>query len=217
MDTTALASRRAPLTTARIVDQAMLIADENGVSGLSMRSLARSLGFEVMALYNHVANKQSLLSLMTDAVAGTIDGPPAGASPLAAVRSITISTHRALLRHPWATEQWQQHVPGPSRTELMETLLRLLNESGLSPEIAHHGFHAVTNHVIGYTLQEASTSLADKDTASTAATYLASISSEAHPYMVAHVNQHLSGDTASSFELVLDLILDGLKRLDERG
>jgi hypothetical protein len=31
---------------------------------------------------------------------------------------------------------------------------------------------------------------------------------------VAHVQQHLSGDSTSSFELVLDLILDGLVRLD---
>jgi hypothetical protein len=32
--------------------------------------------------------------------------------------------------------------------------------------------------------------------------------------MVAHVRQHLDGNTASSFELVLDLILDGLVRLN---
>lgn len=36
---------------------------------------------------------------------------------------------------------------------------------------------------------------------------------EAHSSVVAHLNQHLSGDTASSFELVLELILDGLQRL----
>ncbi|MGV8913139.1 MAG: TetR/AcrR family transcriptional regulator [Rhodoglobus sp.] len=217
METTALTSRREPLTTARIVDQAMRIADQQGVSGLSMRSLARSLGFEVMALYNHIANKQSLLAIMTDAVASTISSPPPGAAPLAAVRAITISTHAALLQHPWATEQWQKHLPGPARTQLMETLLRLLNESGVTPETAHHGFHAVTNHVIGYTLQEKSTTLADEDAASNAQLYLASISPDSHPYMVAHVNQHLSGDTASSFELVLDLILDGLAHLDKRS
>ncbi|GAA1223496.1 TetR/AcrR family transcriptional regulator C-terminal domain-containing protein [Rhodoglobus aureus] len=216
METTALTSRREPLTAARIVDQAMRIADQRGVSGLSMRSLARSLGFEVMALYNHIANKQSLLALMTDAVASTISSAPSGASPLAAVRAITISTHAALLQHPWATEQWQQHLPGPARTELMETLLRLLNESGLTPETAHHGFHAVTNHVIGYTLQEKSTVLVDEDATANAKIYLAGVSTETHPYMVAHVNQHLSGETASSFELVLDLILDGLERLDKR-
>jgi hypothetical protein len=93
-------------------------------------------------------------------------------------------------------------------------LLRLLNESGLSPELAHHGFHAVTNHVIGYTLQEATIVLTGRDAPTNAEVFLAGISSETHPYLVAHVHQHLSGDSASSFELVLDLILDGLVRLD---
>ena len=214
MELAASSAPRTPLNTARIVDQAVHIADEYGVSELSMRSLARSLGFEVMALYNHIANKEDLLSLMTDYVAGTITYPPKGAQPLAAVRALAISTRAALLQHPWATDQWQRHLPGPARTNLMETLLRLLNSSGLSAELAHSGFHAVTNHVIGYTLQEASMVLAGRDDMKTAETFLAGISTDTHPNMVAHVLHHLSGETESSFELVLDLILDGLVRLN---
>ena len=45
--------------------------------------------------------------------------------------------------------------------------------------------------------------------------FLAGVDVDRFPYTVAHVEQHLSGDTGSSFELVLDLILDGLARLDE--
>ncbi len=41
-----------------------------------MRNLAQQLGYEVMSLYNHVANKDELMSLMVDAVAGEIDEPP---------------------------------------------------------------------------------------------------------------------------------------------
>ena len=214
METETFPSRRRPLTTERIVTQAIRIADEHGVMGLSMRSLARSLGFEVMALYNHIANKQELLSRMIDGVASAITGPPQRLLPLDAVRSIAISTHTALLAHPWATELWQQHLPGPARTVQMEALLRLLNESGLSAELAHHGFHAVNNHVIGYTLQEATMVLAGRNTTTNAEEFLAQISAKMHPYMVAHVQQHLSGDSTSSFELVLDLILDGLIHLD---
>jgi hypothetical protein len=102
----------------------------------------------------------------------------------------------------------------------MERLLQILHESGLSPELAHHGFHAVTNHVIGYTLQELEMALAtvDLDDPMTAATeFLAGLSPEDHPYTVAHVRQHLEGHTGSSFELVLDLILDGLARLDAKS
>jgi hypothetical protein len=48
----------------------------------------------------------------------------------------------------------------------------------------------------------------------TAEEFLAGIPADTYPYMVAHVRQHLDGNTASSFELVLDLILDGLVRLN---
>jgi hypothetical protein len=56
--------------------------------------------------------------------------------------------------------------------------------------------------------------LDDDDPQAKAQEYLAGIDTGEFPHMVAHVRQHLEGDTASSFELVLDLILDGLVRLN---
>jgi AcrR family transcriptional regulator len=206
---------RAPLNAERIVAAAIELADEDGVAALSMRNLAKRLGYEVMSLYNHVANKDELLTLMVDAVTAEIDEPSPDAAPLEAVRAVAVSTHEVLVRHRWAADLWQRHMPGPSRTGLMETLLRLLDHSGLSPTVAHHGFHAVTNHVVGYTLQELGMALAGGDSQAKAQEYIDGISAETYPYMVAHVHQHLAGDSAPSFELVLDLILDGLVRLDE--
>ncbi|MGI9603893.1 MAG: TetR/AcrR family transcriptional regulator [Acidimicrobiales bacterium] len=214
MGPTTEASARQPLQRDGIVDAAMALADEEGVGALSMRKLARRLGYEVMSLYNHVANKDELQFLMVDCVAAEIDGPPTQAAPLEAVRTIAVSTHNVLVAHPWAPELWQRHPPGPARTQIMEDLLRLLDDSGLSPDLAHHGFHAVNNHVLGYTLQELGMTFDDDDLESKARAFLAGIPVETYPFMVAHVHQHLDGDTASSFELVLDLILDGLVRLD---
>ena len=135
-------------------------------------------------------------------------------TPLEAVRATAIATRGALGRHPWAAELWLRYLPGPARTRLMDDLLRLLDQSGLSAELAHHGFHAVTNHVVGYTLQELGMTSGHDDPVATAERYLAGIPTATYPHMAAHVRQHLDGDTASSFELVLDLILDGLVRLD---
>ena len=96
----------------------------------------------------------------------------------------------------------------------MDHLLQLLDQSGLSAELAHHGFHAVTNHVLGYTLQELGMTAGRESMKATAEQFLAGISATTYPHMVAHVRQHVDGETGSSFELVLDLILDGLVRLD---
>ncbi|MDH3706085.1 MAG: TetR/AcrR family transcriptional regulator C-terminal domain-containing protein [Acidimicrobiia bacterium] len=206
---------RTPLDRETIVSTAVALADEGGAAALSMRKLARELGFEVMSLYNHVANKDELLTLMVDRVAAEIDEPLPDAEPLAAVRAIAVSTHEVLVRHPWAPELWQRQMPGPARTRRMDDLLRLLDDSGLAPDLAHHGFHAVTNHVLGYTLQELGMDLDEDDLDTKAEAFLSGLPTDEYPHMVAHVHQHLAGDTASSFELVLDLILDGLVRLDE--
>ncbi len=213
MRTTQIAPTREPLDRARIVATGVALADDDGVGALSMRNLARRLGFEVMSLYNHVASKDELLALMVDAVAAEIDPPSPDDAPLAAVRAQAIATHDALVRHRWAPVLWLRYLPGPARTRLMEDLLRLLATSGLSPDLAHHGFHAVNNHVLGYTLQQLEMTLGRADPEATAREFLAGIDG-AYPHMAAHVRQHLDGDTARSFELVLDLILDGLVRLD---
>lgn len=212
-------ARRAPLSRAAIVATGVALADEHGVGALTMRSLAGRLGYEVMSLYNHVGNKDELLSLMVDSVAAEVGAPPPDAEALGAARAIAVANRDALVRHPWAPELWQRFVPGPARTDLMERLLGALAESGLSPDLAHHGFHAVNNHIIGYTLQEQQMVVGGHDPDGPddrAHEYLAGISPETHPHTVAHVRQHLDGDTSSSFELVLDLILNGLVRL-QRG
>lgn len=216
----AKATSRAPLDCERIVAAAVELADEAGVDSLTMRELARRLDYEVMSLYNHVANKNELLRLMVDAVAGEItlpsDDPDGGGDALSAVRSLAVAMRGALVRHPWAPPLWLQHLPGPARTDVMEALLRHLADSALSAELAHHGFHAVSNHVLGYTLQEQGMAVEMKGAGGMdlARDFVSGLSPEHHPLMVAHVHQHLDGDTASSFELVLDLILDGLVHLD---
>ncbi len=67
--------------------------------------------------------------------------------------------------------------------------------------------------MLGYTLAQIGLDMGD-DPALRASQFVDGISEEDHPHMVAHVRQHLASDTSSSFELVLDLILDGLVRLD---
>ncbi len=83
-------------------------------------------------------------------------------------------------------------------------------------DLAHHGFHAITNHVHDYTLQEQSMTFGSdpEEAEDTMHAFIASLSPNDHSHTIAHAPQHLDGSTSSSFELVLDLILDGLVLLD---
>lgn len=208
---------RPPLTKEAIVGKAIDIADAEGVGKLSMRHLARSLGYEVMSLYNHVANKSELLSQMLDTIAADIEDPD-NARPMEAIRTMAIATRDTFLEHRWAPDLWLQHLPGPERTRTMETLLRLLDDSGLEPDLAHFGFHAVNNHVIGYTLQQFGMTVGLENPEQVIANFLDTLSEGEHPQMIKHIHQHMAGEEGESFELALDLILDGLVRLnDERS
>ncbi len=211
-------TERRPLDREAIVARAITFADERGTDALSMRKLAAELGYEVMSLYNHVAHKGEVLALMVDAVAAEVPAPNPDDEPLVAVRSLAVKTRAALVRHPWAAALWLRQLPGPKRVRHMESVLAALAATDMSPRVAHLAFHAVTNHVIGYTLQEQAMAYVlppDGDADGLARSFLAGIAADDHPHTVTHVQQHLDGDTASSFELVLDLILDGLVRLDE--
>lgn len=206
---------REPLDRDAIVASAVAFADERGTDALSMRKLAAVLGYEVMSLYNHVANKDEVLSLMVDAVAAEIPAPNPDDDPLVAVRTLALDTREALLRHPWAASLWLRQLPGPARVQHMEYLLAALAATDMTPAVAHLAFHAVNNHVIGYTLQEQAMAYvvpAGGDPDALARSFLDGISADDLPHIVTHIQQHLDGDTARSFDLVLDLILDGLSR-----
>ncbi len=213
MTTVGRATDRAPLSAELIVRGAMELADADGIRAITMRKLASHLGYEVMSLYNHVANKGELLTLMVDRVVVDVDTPPDDIEPLAAVRGIALSLRQALVSHPWAPSLWTRHLPGRERARVMEDLLRLLAASDLSPSMAHHGFHAVSNHVIGYTIQELELAETMTDMEVDAVAYRDSLPPEEFPHSILHIDQHLEGDSAPSFELVLDLILEGIVRL----
>lgn len=208
---------RAPLGVERIVAAGMALADAEGVGSLTMRRLADDLGYKVMALYRHVANKDELLTLMVDAVAATIVMPDDDTEPMEGIREHSIATRDAFVRHPWAPVLWLRYFPGPHRIDHMEYLLAAFDRSGLPPEIAHHGFHAVNNHVLGYTLQaqEMEVTAGGQSIEELARGFIETLDADRHRHSIAHVEQHLAGDTGSSFELVLDLILDGLVRTGE--
>ena len=66
---------RLPLNYELIIDTALILADEAGIEGLSMRRLGQALGVEAMSLYNHVKNKEALLDGLVDRVFAEIGLP----------------------------------------------------------------------------------------------------------------------------------------------
>ena len=222
-------TNKPPLTADLIIATAVAMADAHGTDQLSMRNLAAGLATGAMSLYNHVANKDELLDLMVDQVAGEIDMPHPDTDWKSAARHLATSTHTVLLRHPWAGALWPARWPGPKRLRLMETLLAVLASADLPDDVADLGFHAIINHVQGFTQQQ----LAYAATYSTndsmnRSTHTAN-DGDGHeplrrtvdladfPLLVDHMRFHGEGHHQhDGFTFVLDLILDGLDRSGRR-
>lgn len=208
---------RASLTRQSILTVGIEAADHRGVAKLTMRGLAAALDYEVMSLYNHVANKADLLAGMVDQAVGGIDLPPRGHQWQPAMRRSCLSAHRVLSAHPWISALWSTTSIGPARMALMESWLDTLHSTDLTAPVAHRGFHALSNHVVGFALQEAEISTeaqpgpALEDFTSQARAFLATLDAHTYPRMAQHVEQHLhDAEIDGSFTFVLDLILDGL-------
>ena len=208
---------RLPLSRDRILQTALGLVDEGGLDSLSMRKLGQALGFEAMSLYNHVANKDDLIDGILDLVLAEGDPPSSSGSWDAAVRESAISVHAALRRHPWAPPAVM--APGrirPARLRYMDSLLGRLREAGFSAETTYHAYHVLDGHIFGFSLWEASHTFTEQDEAEMAEAFDRVISPEEYPYLREHGEQHLAEGPhhdVSAFELGLDLILDGLRRI----
>ncbi|MBQ1443337.1 MAG: TetR/AcrR family transcriptional regulator C-terminal domain-containing protein [Renibacterium sp.] len=60
------------MSVPKIVEAAMSVADEGGLSAVSMKSVADRLGFTAMSLYRYLKSKDDLLILMLDAGFGPV-------------------------------------------------------------------------------------------------------------------------------------------------
>lgn len=128
-----------PLDLDRLVTEAMQLADDEGLPGLSMRRVAARLGVPVMTLYSHIPGRRELLDLMLDAVLGELypdEQVLTAGSWRARVEAVVRANREFFLRHPWALHAGVGH-PGPNRMRKYELELRALDGLGLSDVQLH--------------------------------------------------------------------------------
>jgi AcrR family transcriptional regulator len=212
---------RRPLNRERVLAAAVALADGQGLDALSMRRLAKELGVEAMSLYNHVANKDAILSGILDTVLHEIELPE-DEDWKSALRRHAISAHDAFARHRWACAL--SVSPAVERVldvqiRQMEWKLRRLRTGGFSDELTYHALHVLDSHVTGFTLWEQSHNVSSDTIGDIAAAFLARFPRAEYPHAYEHVEQHVTGfgRDLSAFELGLDLLLDGLERLRDAG
>jgi hypothetical protein len=100
---------------------------------------------------------------------------------------MAVSAHETFMKHPWVNALWSKRGPGPEKLAHMEAILRVLREGGFSVDQACRGYHAVTMHTLGFTLQALDFPIDSTNMKAAATAFLESADTEAIPYVVEHV------------------------------
>jgi AcrR family transcriptional regulator len=200
-----------------VLRAAVALADESGLTAVTMRKLGEVVGVEAMSLYTHVANKGDLLDGMIDTVFSEIDVPPGGVDWKPAMRQRAISVRHALAQHRWAIGLMESRTtPGPATLRHHDAVLACLRTAGFSIELAAHAYSALDSYVYGFALQERGLPFdSPEQTAQVAEAMLRQLPADQYPYLAEMATHHVlrpGYDYGNEFEFGLDLLLDGLER-----
>lgn len=139
------------LSRAQIVQAGLRIAREEGIDALTIRRIAADLGASRMALYRHVADKDELVTLVTDAIAEHQVVPPDISGPWdQRLRLLAAGIRRELSAYPGLAELATtrvQHGPGALRT--VELTLQILADAGLDEREAARYYLVFLDLVLG--------------------------------------------------------------------
>lgn len=206
-----------PLSKERVLRQALVLADSEGIDALSMRRLARELDAGAMSLYHYVRDKEELLDGMVDLVFAEIERPDIQADWREAVRAWSDSARAVLARHPWAIVLMESRVrPGPANLRHHEAVMATLRNAGFSIQMATHANWLLDSYIYGFALQEANLPFAGAEDLAdmTHQLFLPQLPAEEYPYLNEAATELMQGDydPAEEFAYGLTLILDALER-----
>jgi TetR/AcrR family tetracycline transcriptional repressor len=206
------------LSDGRILDEALALVDERGLTALTTRALGQRLGVDPTAIYRHFRNKDELVNALADRIVGSGARPPDGSdgdgSPRGQLRSACLALRRALLVHPAMTSIVVRRPPrGTNTWAATEQDLGLLRQVGLDDGDVAYAYQGLLFYTLGHAMIEAPYAALDPAQAAaeltTSRLMYQTLPSGEYPNTAA-VAPHLYGSLEEQFAYGLDRLLDGL-------
>ncbi len=152
MSTRASGGQRRQILRAEIVERATELTRFQPGGEITIRGLARDLGFPPMSLYRHVRNRDDLLEEVVDRLLGEVWMPEV---PETCWRSWTIEAadrlRQLLCNHPVALEVYLRRPVVTGNAILrMETMLRVLGVAGLAGDDLERAYSIIHTFTIGF-------------------------------------------------------------------
>jgi AcrR family transcriptional regulator len=205
-----------------ITNAATELADQAGLEGLSMRSLAEKLGAGTMTLYRYVADRDDLLDLILDHAFSEIKIPLRATKDWRKdVTLIALATRATMLRHPWlATLLIQRPTLGPSYLRWFEFVLSSTASIGknLDAQLDMVGviwafIFGSVSYEVGETENNRRHQLTEEKKRTIAEPYLSSLFATGQfPHLAQVIATPRQPNSAKAFRFGLKSVLDGLQQ-----
>ena len=183
-----------------------------------MRRVADELDTGPASLYWHVGSKDGLLELVFDRVIGEVEMPsPEPARWEEQLKEVARAGRAMILRHRDIVRISIGRVPmGPNALRVSEGLFAILRAGGVPDQLAVTAHHLLFALINGFTLDE-TTDLGvevegplDEQAANAARDYVAALPADQFPNLLAVAEHFGHTDSDRSFNLLIDLFVDGL-------
>ncbi|MEV6148859.1 TetR family transcriptional regulator [Nonomuraea sp. NPDC052129] len=211
-------ARREPLNREKILDAALELATEEGLEGLSMRRLAKSLGVEAMSLYNHVSNKADILDGLAERAFDQVELPDPALPWPQRLRAVALSMYGVFARSPVVPMALLTDQSNPTSVRALapiDSVVGALYEAGFDDAAVWRALGAVNSLIFGSLLL--STGGFHGDTGEHAGRKQVGVYiQEMDPAQLPHFSRLLRNipptDPATDFERALDMLILGLEQ-----
>lgn len=202
-------------TTEQLQAAALALVDEQGLAGLTMRSLASALGTGPMTIYNYVNGREGLEQLVTGAVAAQARWTTESSGDWTdEVFAVAEGMWRAIRAHPHVIPLilTRRSLDQPTLATA-EALLRALARSGRSGAELLVAFRAVSGFITGFAQGELAgpLSVARGQDPAAIAERIVSLPPENFAKMIEIANAAMDSDPEDEFRAGLRIIVTGLK------
>jgi AcrR family transcriptional regulator len=202
------------LTRQGIIDAALVILREEGLSKVTMRRIATALDTGPASLYVYVRDTEDLHAQILDALVAPVTAAVPGAGSWRGRLKVLLTSYRNILfRHPEIARMALSTQPsGPNYMALGDAILGLLNEGGVSDRAAAWGLDLLllypTAVAVEHSNQKSSTQKAHDLTA--VAAQIAIVDAVRYPHLARLGDELVSGDGPDRADWAFDVLLDGI-------
>ncbi|MBU8817230.1 TetR/AcrR family transcriptional regulator [Mycolicibacterium goodii] len=129
------------------------IAEAEGLPEVTCRRIARELGTGPASLYRHITDRQQVLNMLAEDLAGGYPLVEVAGPPMAGLIRQWLAMRDYLVAHPWGVHLIAegQHTVSSARP-VADRCMALLRDLGLDETAAHRGYRALWRLLIGHLL-----------------------------------------------------------------